>query len=162
MSIRYFSASIEFRQEHFLWATDLTSYDVFMRLPFTIPFYGDHVSMFTLLWTLSTLAYTWYNSRLVDMSAMNPAMKYMQYIMPIMFVFFFNSSAAGFTCYLFFSNILNIGQTVLIKNFFINEDKIAAELASNKAKPKSTTGFRARLEQAMKEQERIKNQSKKK
>ena len=159
---RYFSASIEFRQEHFLWATDLTSYDVFMRLPFTIPFYGDHVSMFTLLWTLSTLAYTWYNSRLVDMSAMNPAMKYMQYIMPVMFVFFFNSSAAGFTCYLFFSNILNIGQTVLIKNFFIDENKIATELALNKAKPKSTTGFRARLEQAMKEQERIKNQNKKK
>ncbi len=152
---RFFPAAIDFRQASFLWATDLSSYDVIFYLPFQIPFYGEHVSLFTLLWAVTTVIYTWYNSKLIDMNAINPAMKYLQYFMPIMFIFFFNSFAAGLACYLFFSNVLNIGQTLLIKNYLIDSNKIRQELEANKKKPKKKSGFSQRLEDAMKEQQRI-------
>ncbi len=152
---RFFPASIEFRQTPFLWATDLSSYDVFFRLPFEIPFLGAHLSLFTFLWAVSMLVYTYYNSKIMDMSSINPMMKYMQYLMPLMFVFFFNSYASGLTCYLLFSNLLNITQTLVTKNYLINNDKILAELDANKAKPKKKGGFQARLEQALKEQQRM-------
>lgn len=152
---RFFPASIEFRQASFLWAHDLSSYDVIMRLPFEIPMgFGAHISLFTLLWAVSTLAYTYYNSQHMDFST-NPAMKYMQYIMPILFLGFFNSFASGLTCYLLFSNLLNIGQTIITKNFIIDEEKIRLQLEENKKKPKKKTGFQARLEDAMKEQQRL-------
>ncbi len=154
---RFFPAAIEFRQASFLWANDLSSYDVFARLPFHIPFLGDHISLFTFLWAISMVLYTWYNSKLMDMSSMNamPMMKYMQYIMPIMFIFFFNGYASGLTCYLLFSNLLNIGQTLVTKNYLIDHDKIMTELNANKKKPKKKGGFQERLEKAMQEQQRI-------
>lgn len=154
---RFFPASIEFRQASFLWANDLSSYDVFFRLPFSIPFLGDHISLFTFLWAISMIGYTYYNSKMMDMSSMNamPAMKYMQYIMPLMFVFFFNDYASGLTCYLLFSNLLNIGQTLVTKNYVINHEKILEELDANRKKPKKKGGFQERLEKAMKEQQRI-------
>lgn len=158
---RFFPGSIEFRQESFLWATDLSSYDVFWNLPTEIPFLGSHISMFTLLWVILTLAYTWYNSRLVDYSA-QPAMKYMQYTMPIFFIFFFNSFASGLTAYLCMSTLFNIGQTVLTKEVIIDSDKIKAELMENKKKPKKKSGFQKRLEEAMKEQQRVQAEQKKK
>ena len=111
--------------------------------------FGGHISLFTILWVLTTLIYTWYNSRLVDMSA-NPAMKYMQYMMPVMFLFFFNNYASGLTAYLMFSNIFNIGQTMVTKNFIIDEEKIKAKLNANKNKPKKKGGFQQRLEKALK------------
>ncbi len=152
---RFFPAAIDFRQASFLWATDLSSYDVFFRLPFEIPFgFGSHVSLFTLLWAITTLIYTYYNTRHMDMSA-NPAMKYMQYIMPIFFMGFFNSFAAGLTCYLLFSNLINIAQTIITKNFIINQDKIRQELEAYRKKPKKKGGFQQRLESALKEQQRI-------
>ncbi len=157
---RFFPAAIEFRQEGFLWATDLSSYDVITYLPFEIPFYGAHVSLFTLLWAGTTIAYTYYNSKMMDMSAMNPAMMYMQYLMPIMFLFFFNSFAAGLACYLFFSNVLNIGQILITKNYLIDHDKIRQKLDENKKKPKKKSGFGARLEQVMKDQQRIQAEKK--
>lgn len=152
---RFFPASIEFRQASFLWATDLSSYDVFFRLPFEIPFFGGHISLLTLLWTVSTLVYTYYNMQNMDMSQMNPALKYMQYLMPVMFMAFFNSYASGLTLYLLYSNLLNIGQTLGAKRFLFDQDKIMAGLNKNKAKPKKEGGFQARLEQALKEQQRI-------
>jgi len=154
---RFFPASIEFRQKSFLWASDLSSYDVFAKLPFTIPFYGDHVSMFTLLWVVTTIAYTYYNSKMMDMGQManNPALKYMQYGMPVMFLFFFNNFAAGLTVYLVFSNLLNITQTLVTKNFIIDHDKLERELVASKSKPKKKSGFGARLEEALKEQQRV-------
>ena len=157
---RFFPAAIEFRQEGFLWATDLSSYDVFMYLPFEIPFYGAHVSLFTLLWAGTTIAYTYYNSKMMDMSAMNPAMIYMQYFMPVIFLFFFNSFAAGLAIYLFFSNVLNIGQILITKNYLIDHDKIRRDLDENKKKPKKKSGFGAKLEQVMKEQQRIQAEKK--
>jgi YidC/Oxa1 family membrane protein insertase len=153
---RFFPASITFRQEPFLWATDLSSYDVFATLPFTIPAFGSHISMFTVLWAVSTVAYTYYNTKHMDMSA-NPAMKYVQYLMPLMFLVFFNNYASGLTCYMFFSNLFNIMQTVVTKQFVFDDEKILAGLEKKKkvvsSKPK--TGFQARLQEAMKQQQEI-------
>ena len=152
---RFFPASIEFRQASFLWATDLSSYDVFFNLPFVIPYFGGHISMLTLLWAASTVAYTYYNMQNMDMANMNPALKYMQYLMPVMFLVFFNSYASGLTLYLLYSNLLNIAQTLLAKNFLFDEAKIMEGLNKNKEKPKKEGGFQARLEKAMKEQQRL-------
>lgn len=158
---RFFPASITFRQEPFLWAHDLSSFDVFFYLGFNIPFFGEHVSLFTLLWTASTIIYTYYNLQNMDMSA-NPAMKYVQYIMPIMFLGFFNNYASGLTCYMFFSNLFNIMQTVVTKKYVFDESKIRAELMREKAKPKKKSTFQERLEEAMKQQQAMKDQKKKK
>ncbi len=152
---RFFPASIEFRQASFLWATDLSSYDVFFNLPFEIPFFGAHVSMLTLLWAASTVAYTYYNMQNMDMANMNPALKYMQYFMPVMFLVFFNSYASGLTLYLLYSNLLNIAQTLGAKRFLFDESKIMEGLNKNKEKPKKQGGFQARLEQAMKQQQAV-------
>ncbi len=151
---RFFPASIEFRQASFLWATDLSSYDIAFNLPFNIPFYGEHVSLFTLLWAASTVAYTYYNTRHMDVT-MNPMMKNMQYFMPIMFLFFFNNFAAGLTCYLLFSNLLNIIQTIVTKEYIIDKKKIEEELEAYRKKPKKKGGgFQERLEAALKEQQK--------
>ncbi len=164
---RFFPAAIEFRQAGFLWATDLSSYDVALVLPFSMPGFGTHISAFTLIWVVTTLWYTWYNMKQMDMSAMQSSeqmkiMKWMQYLMPVMFMFFFNSFASGLTLYLCFSNILNIAQTIVTKRYLIDNDKILAKLEENKNKGPKPGGFRERLEQAMKEQERMKQEKAKK
>jgi YidC/Oxa1 family membrane protein insertase len=151
---RYFPASITFRQESFLWAPDLSSFDAFFRLPFEIPFMGSHLSLFTILWAVSTLVYTYYSTKDVDMSA-NPAMKYVQYFMPLMFLGFFNSYASGLTCYMFFSNLINIIQTIVTRKFIFDEEKIRKELDLQKNKPKKKGGFQSRLEEAMKQQQKL-------
>lgn len=160
---RFFPASIEFRQASFLWATDLSSYDVFVNLPWDVPFYGQHVSLLTLLWAGTTVIYTYYNTRHMDMNSMNPMMKYMQYFMPIMFLFFFNNYASGLTLYLFYSNVLNIGLTIGTKKLLFNEDKLREQLEEKKKnkKPKKKGGFQDRLEKAMSEQKRIAEQKEK-
>ena len=152
---RFFPASIEFRQASFLWANDLSSYDVFFRLPWDVPMLGAHVSLFTLLYAITLIMYTYYNSKLMNMDSINPMMKYMQYAMPLMFIVFFNSYASGLTCYLLFSNIFNIAQTLITKNYLIDHKKIEAELDANKKKPKKKGGFQERLQSALAEQQRI-------
>ncbi len=154
---RFFPASITFRQEPFLWAHDLSSYDVLFYLPFEIPMMGGHLSLFTILWAVTTVIYTFYNMRHMDMSA-NPAMKYVQYMMPLMFFVFFNNYASGLTCYMFFSNLINIGQTIVTKKFVFDDDKIRAQLNEQKSKPKKKNSFQARLEEAMKQQQKIQQQ----
>ena len=160
---RFFPASITFRQESFLWANDLSSYDAFINLPFTIPMFGAHLSLFTILWAISQVVYTYYNMKHMDMSA-NPAMKYVQYLMPLMFFVYFNTYASGLTCYMFFSQLMNILQTVITKKYVFNDEKIKAELDLNKAKPKKKGKFQQRLEEAMKQQQlqQEKKKSKKK
>jgi YidC/Oxa1 family membrane protein insertase len=157
---RFFPASIEFRQESFLWATDLSSYDSIMQLPFHLPFgAGNHLSLFTIIWVVTTLWYTWYSMKQMDTTTVQndqmKVMKYMQFSMPVFFMFFFNSFASGLTLYLCFSNLLNIGQTLVTKEYLIDKEKIKDELEANRSKPQKQSGFRARLEQAMKEQQRI-------
>ena len=149
---RFFPASITFRQEPFLWANDLSSYDAFFNLPFDIPVFGAHISLFTILWAVSQVVYTFYNTRHMDMSA-NPAMKYVQYFMPLMFLVYFNTYASGLTCYMFFSQLISIMQTIITKKFIFNDEKIKAELDINKAKPKKKGKFQQRLEEAMKQQQ---------
>lgn len=145
---RFFPASIELRQEPFLWAHDLSTYDSILNLPFTIPFYGAHVSLFTLLMTVSTLIYTRMNMQMS--SAMNPQMKWMMYLMPILFLGFFNNYSAGLSYYYFLSNIFGFGQQYLFKAF-VNEDAIHRQIQENKKKPVKKSGFQARLEQMAKD-----------
>jgi YidC/Oxa1 family membrane protein insertase len=158
---RFFPASIAFRQENFLWANDLSTYDVLTKIPEWIPFMQGHLSAFAILWAITTVIYAYYNSRHMDYSA-QPMMKYFQYIMPVLFLGFFNSFASGLTAYLFFSNTFNIFQTIITKNFLIDEDKLRAKMEKNKAKPKKTTGFSARLQNALKEQQKQQGKKEKK
>jgi len=154
---RFFPASIEFRQEPFLWATDLSSYDVFFQHGIDIPFLGNHISLFTLLWAVTTLIYTYYNTKHMDMSA-NPAMKYVQYFMPVMFLGFFNSYASGLTTYMFFSNLINILQTVITKKFVFDDEKILSELNIQKEKPKKKNSFAQRLQEQIRQAQAVQEQ----
>lgn len=152
----FFPNSIELRQESFLWATDLSTYDVLINLPFTIPFYGSHVSGFTLLMTLSTLLYTWSNNQV---SSVQGPMKSIGYFMPIIFMFVLNSYSSGLSFYYFVSNIITFGQQTLIRRF-VDEDKIRATLEDNKKKNvnKKKSKFASRLEDAMKASQEVQKQ----
>ncbi|WBL43697.1 membrane protein insertase YidC [Algoriphagus halophytocola] len=144
----FFPNAIELRQESFLWATDLSTYDTFFNLPFTIPFYGSHVSLFTLLMTASQIIYTHFNNQLT--TATGP-MKNLGYIMPVMFMFILNSYPAGLSFYYFVSNMVTFGQQALIKQF-VDDDKIRAKVEESKAKNanKKKSKFQQKLEDAMK------------
>ncbi len=148
---RFFPASIELRQQSFLWASDLSTYDSILDLPFNIPFYGDHISLFTLLMTVATVFSMKLSSGQTDTSAM-PGMKTMMYIMPVMFMFFLNNYSAGLTYYYFLSNVITILQNEVFKRS-INEDKILAKLHANSAKPVKKSKFQQRLEQMQKQQQ---------
>ncbi|MBP6426313.1 MAG: membrane protein insertase YidC [Bacteroidia bacterium] len=145
---RFFPSSIELRQQSFLWAHDLSTYDSILDLPFHIPAYGSHVSLFTLLMTVSTIIYTKMNMQMT--AATNPQMKWMMYLMPILFLGFFNNYSAGLSYYYFLSNVIGFGQQYLFKAF-LDEDKIHAQIQENKKKPVKKSGFQARLEQMAKE-----------
>jgi YidC/Oxa1 family membrane protein insertase len=144
----FFPNSIELRQESFLWAHDLSTYDSIINLPFTIPFYGAHVSLFTLLMTLSQLAYTHFNNQLT--TAQGP-MKNIGYIMPVVFMFVLNSFPAALSFYYFVSNMVTFGQQALIKQF-VDDDKIRQKIEESKIKNanKKKSKFQMRLEEAMK------------
>jgi len=157
---RFFPASIELRQQSFLWANDLSSYDSILDLPFEIPFYGAHVSLFTLLMALSMVFYTKMNSGQMGMDAGGAAgqmqatqMKIMMYMMPIMMLFFFNSYSSGLSYYYFIANMISMGQMMAIKKWIIDEDKIHAKIQANKAKPQSQkkSKFQKRLEDMAKQ-----------
>ncbi len=148
---RFFPASIELRQESFLWADDLSSYDSIYNLGFEIPFYGDHISLFTLLMTISTLMYTKMNASMA--TGQMAQMKWMMYLMPIMFLGFFNNYAAGLSYYYFLANMFTFTQQYFMKKF-INEDEILAELEANKKKPaKPKSKFQKKLEAMQKKHE---------
>lgn len=157
----FFPNSIELRQQAFLWASDLSTYDNVLNLPFEIPFYGSHVSLFCLLMTGSTLLYTWSNSQMN--SQMQGPMKSMQYMMPIMFLFFLNSFSAGLTFYYFVSNIVSFGQMALFRKF-VDEDKILKVMEENRKKNanKKKSKFQLKLEEAMKAGEEQRKQKGKK
>ena len=144
----FFPTSIELRQQSFLWAHDLSTYDSILNLGFNIPFYGDHVSLFTLLMTVSTLLFTKLNMQMT--SANNPQMKWMMYIMPVLFLGVFNNYSAGLSYYYFLSNIFGLGQQYLFKSF-IDEEAIHRKMQENKKKPVKKSGFQQRLEQMAKE-----------
>ncbi|MBK7029674.1 MAG: membrane protein insertase YidC [Bacteroidales bacterium] len=128
---RFFPASIELRQESFLWAHDLSSYDSVLNLPFTIPFYGDHVSLFCLLMTISTIIYTKMNNDMMGSTNQLPGMKTMMYLMPIMFLGFFNSYSSGLSYYYLLANLFTFAQMYFIRRM-VNEDKLHARIQENK------------------------------
>lgn len=159
---RFFPSSIELRQKSFLWATDLSSYDSIYDLPFNIPMYGDHVSLFTLLMTISTLIYTKVNNDMMGTgSNQMPGMKTMMYLMPIMFLGMFNGYASGLSYYYFLANMFTFLQMYLIR-MTINEDKIHAQLQANKKKPVKKSKFQQKMEDMAKQRGMDPKQLKKK
>ncbi|MFH1118520.1 MAG: membrane protein insertase YidC [Bacteroidota bacterium] len=150
---RFFPASIELRQEAFLWADDLSSYDSVLDLPFNIPFYGDHVSLFTLLMTISTIIYTKINNDMMSTGNQLPGMKTMMYLMPVMFLGFFNSYSSGLSYYYLLANLLTFAQMFMIRRF-VNEDKLHAQIQENKKKPVKKSNFQKRLEDMARNQGR--------
>jgi YidC/Oxa1 family membrane protein insertase len=150
---RFFPSSIELRGEKFLWADDLSTYDSILDLPFTIPMYGDHVSLFTILMTVTTVLSMRINNQTQSTSAM-PGMKTMMYIMPFMFMFILNSFSAALTYYYFLANVITLGQNYLFKQF-TDEEAILKKINSRKAKPKKKSKWQARLEEMTKQQQQL-------
>ncbi|HOW31634.1 MAG TPA: membrane protein insertase YidC [Bacteroidales bacterium] len=148
---RFFPASIELRQQSFLWAHDLSSYDSIWNLPFNIPFYGDHVSLFTLLMTISTIIYTKINNDMMGSTQQMPGMKTMMYLMPVMFLGFFNNYSAGLSYYYLLANLFTFAQMWLMRRF-VDEAKLHARIQENKAKPVKKSSFQQRLEDMAKQQ----------
>ena len=152
----YIPNSVELRGKSFLWAQDLSNYDSILNLPFSIPFYGDHVSLFTLLMTVSTLLINQANSQ---MQTIEGPMKTVQYVFPFMFLFIFNNFSSGLTYYYFLSNVASYAQIIIFKRF-VDEEKLKKEIEINRKKTinKKKSSFQIRLEEAMK----AKQESKKK
>ena len=151
---RFFPSSIELRQEGFLWATDLSSYDSIYDFPngFSIPFYGDHVSLFTLLMTVATLLSVKMNSEMSGGAQMNmPQMKVMMYLMPIMFLGFFNDFASALSYYYFVATMITFGQQFLMRRF-VDEKAILAKIEQNKKKPSpKKSSFQKKMEKMAKD-----------
>lgn len=143
---RFFPTSIELRQQSFLWAKDLSTYDSIFNLPFTIPMYGDHVSLFTLLMTVSTIISTKISNPAGGQEQM-PGMKTMMYIMPVMFMLILNNFSAGLTYYYFLANVITIAQTQISRRF-VSEDEILKKIEENKKKPVKKSKWQQRLEAA--------------
>jgi YidC/Oxa1 family membrane protein insertase len=143
---RFFPASIELRQQAFLWANDLSSYDSIWNLPFNIPFYGDHVSLFCLLMTVSTIIYTYLNNQMMGSGSQQlPGMKTMMYIMPVMFLGIFNNYSSGLSYYYLLVNLITFAQMYIFR-WFVDEDKLHKKIQENKLKPVKVSGFQKRLE----------------
>lgn len=159
----FFPVAFALRQKSFLWADDLSSYDSIYELPFNIPFYGDHISLFPILASIAIFFYTMMTAgqQQAPQQPGMPNMKVIMYLMPLMMLFFFNNYASGLSLYYFVSNLLTIILMLVIKNFVVSEDKIFAKIEENKKKPKKAGGFTARLQKAMEEAEKQQRKNKK-
>ncbi len=154
---RYFPASLDLRHQGFLWAEDLSSFDSILDLGFEIPFYGDHISLFTLLMAASTLFYTMMNSNQMTPSGPGmPNMKVIMYMFPIMMLFFFNTYSSGLSYYYLCGNVMNMGIMWGIKKYMVDEEKIRAQIEQNKKKPKKKSRFQQRMEDIAKQQQKKK------
>ncbi len=153
---RFFPASIELRQQSFLWADDLSSYDAIVswsqHIPILSEYYGNHISLFTVLMTISTILYTKMNNQMMSSSQQMPGMKTMMYLMPLMFLGFFNNYASGLSYYYFLANIITFSQMFLMRKF-VNEDALHAKLQENKKKPVKKSKFQQKLEDMAKQKE---------
>ncbi len=154
----FFPIAFELRQKSFLWADDLSSYDVIVELPFYFPLYGDHISLFPILASIAIFIYTkmTMGQQTMPQQPGMPNMKIIMYLMPLMMLFFFNNYSSGLSLYYFISNLLTIFLMLIIKNYIIDNDKIHAQIEENKKRPKKTSGFAARLQKAMEEAEKQK------
>lgn len=154
----FFPAAIELRQQSFLWAADLSSYDPIVswstNIPFISNYFGNHISLFCLLMTITNIVYTYINMQnQVEGSQQIPGMKYIMYIMPVLFLFMFNSYASGLSYYYFIATLITIIQTIVIRNF-VNEEKLLQKLHENAKNPKKQkkSGFMSKLEEAQRKQ----------
>ena len=161
----FFPSSIELRHESFLWAKDLSTYDAVIswttNIPLITPYFGNHISLFCLLMTITNIIYTKFNMDQTNTGQQQmPGMKAMMYMMPLMFLVFFNQNASGLSYYYFISTLITIVQTLIFR-YTINEDKLLAKLEANKKKPAKKSGFMKRLEEAQRaQQEQLKKQQK--
>ena len=160
----FFPTAFDLRQKSFLWAEDLSSYDTIAELPFHIPFYGDHVSLFPILASIAIFIYMKMTTgqqmasqpTQEGMPDMQKMMKYMIYFSPLMMLFFFNNYASGLSLYYFISNLITIGIMLVIKNYIIDEDKIHAKIQENKKKPKKQNRFQKKMAEMMEQAEQQK------
>jgi len=161
---QFFPSAFDLRQKSFLWAEDLSSYDTIAELPFKIPFYGDHVSLFPLLASIAIFFYMRLTTGqqmatqptqegMPDMAKM---MKYMMYFSPVMMLFFFNNYASGLSLYYFISNLISIGIILVIKNYILDEDKIHAQIQEKKKQPKKQGRFQKKMAEMMEQAEKQK------
>jgi YidC/Oxa1 family membrane protein insertase len=147
---RFFPASIELRQQSFLWADDLSSYDSIYDLPFDIPFYGDHISLFTLLMTISTIFYTRLNMSMQAGTPQMEQMKWMMYLMPVMMLGWFNNYASGLSYYYFLANVVTFAQNYAFGKL-VDDEAVHKKLQENKKKPQKKSGFQKKLEDMAKQ-----------
>lgn len=168
---QFFPSFFDLRQKSFLWADDLSSYDSILHLPFYIPFYGNHVSLFPILASIAIFFYMKMTTGDQTMAAppqegmpdMSKIMKIMIYLSPIMMLFFFNNYASGLSLYYFISNTITIGIMFVIKKYIVNEEKIHAKIQENKTKPKKQGRFQRKMQEMMEQaQEQQKKQQNKK
>ena len=150
----FFSSEIALRGESFLWSHDLSSYDVIARLPFTIPAFGDHISLFTLTAVLTSFLISIYNMAMTPQQD-NPAMKYMPYIFPFILLFVFNRLPSALTWYYTVSNIITLGIQFVIQNYIIDHDKILAQIQEKRKAPKKKSKFQERFEQMQESQKKL-------
>ncbi|MGB5369922.1 MAG: membrane protein insertase YidC [Flavobacteriaceae bacterium] len=150
----FFPTSFALRQKSFLWADDLSSYDTIAQLPFSIPFYGDHVSLFPILASIAIFFYMMMTTgQNMPTQPGMPNMKFIMYLMPVMMLFFFNNYASGLSLYYFVSNLITIGIMLVIKNFILDDEKIHAQIQEKKAKPKKENKFQRKMREMMEQAE---------
>ncbi|MDE6581478.1 MAG: membrane protein insertase YidC, partial [Duncaniella sp.] len=152
----FFPSAIELRGEHFLWAKDLSAPDAVIswhtHIPFISSTFGNHISLFCLLMTVTNIIYSKINMASQPSQSSMPGMKWMMYLMPLMFLFIFNNYAAGLSYYYFLSLLITILQTYIMRRF-VSEEKMRAKMAENARKPKKKSGWIARLEEAQRQQQ---------
>ena len=169
-SFQFFPSAFELRQKGFLWADDLSSFDQIAKLPFHIPLYGDHISLFPILAAIAIFFYMKMTSgdqamaqpQQEGMPDMAKIMKIMIYVSPVMMLIFFNTYGSGLSLYNFISNLITIGIMLVIKKYFINSDKIHAQIQENKTKPKTEGKFQKKMREMMEQAEAQKQLNKKK
>ncbi|NER08999.1 protein translocase subunit yidC [Muriicola jejuensis] len=153
----FFPTSFALRQKSFLWADDLSSYDTIAQLPFSIPFYGDHVSLFPILASIAIFIYMMMTTgQNMQTQPGMPNMKFIMYLSPLMMLFFFNNYASGLSLYYFVSNLITIFIMLAIKRFILDEEKIHAQIQLNKAKPKKENRFQRKMREMMEQAEQQK------
>ncbi len=157
----FFPTAFDLRQKSFLWADDLSSFDVIAELPFYIPFYGDHVSLFPILASIAIFIYMMMTTgQSMQQQEGMPNMKFIMYLSPLMMLVFFNNYASGLSLYYFVSNMITIGIMLVIKNFIIDDDKIHANIQENKKKPKKQNKFQKKMAEMMEQAEAQKKKGK--
>ncbi|WP_103070679.1 membrane protein insertase YidC [Aquimarina sediminis] len=159
----FFPSAFQLRQKSFLWADDLSSYDTIAELPFTIPFYGDHISLFPILASIAIFIYMMMTTgqTMQTQQPGMPNMKFIMYLSPLMMLFFFNNYASGLSLYYFISNLITIGIMLVIKNVIIDEDKIHSKIQENKKKPKKQGKFQKKMKELMEQAEQQQKTKKK-